>query len=61
MSQVKWKASDIRWSSRWDVYLKMSGSQVQWFSVLNSVMIVLILSASIAMILGRTVLRDIVK
>lgn len=58
---VKWKASDIRWSSRWDVYLKMSGSQVQWFSVLNSVMIVLILSASIAMILGRTVLRDIVK
>lgn len=56
---VRWKQSDLRWASRWDSYLKMPGSQVHWFSILNSLVILLFLSALVAMILVRTINRDI--
>merc|ERR1719335_1584876 len=58
---VMWYWSDIRWASRWDNYLKMSGGQIHWFSILNSLMIVLFLSGMVAMILLRTLHRDITK
>ncbi|WVY95415.1 hypothetical protein V8G54_034503, partial [Vigna mungo] len=32
---VEFVKSDIRWPSRWDAYLKMEGSRVHWFSILN--------------------------
>ena len=42
---VEWVESDIRWSSRWDLYLKGSpDDQIHWFSILNSTLIVLFLS-----------------
>jgi hypothetical protein len=37
------KASDIRWASRWDTYLIATDDQVHWFSIVNSLMIVLFL------------------
>lgn len=43
--------SDIRWASRWDTYLKMTDDQIHWFSIVNSVMIVLFLSGMVAMIM----------
>ncbi len=43
--------SDIRWASRWDTYLKMTDDQIHWFSIVNSVMIVLFLSG---MVRGRS-------
>mmetsp|Transcript_11630 Transcript_11630/g.19074 ORF Transcript_11630/g.19074 Transcript_11630/m.19074 type:complete len:621 (-) Transcript_11630:107-1969(-) len=58
---VQWSESEIRWSTRWDAYLKMSGGQIHWFAILNSVVIVLFLSGMIAMILLRTLHRDIAK
>mmetsp|Transcript_26896 Transcript_26896/g.43019 ORF Transcript_26896/g.43019 Transcript_26896/m.43019 type:complete len:623 (+) Transcript_26896:44-1912(+) len=58
---VLWIESDIRWASRWDNYLKMEGGQVHWLSILNSAMIVLFLTGLVAMILLRTVHRDVVK
>jgi len=58
---VKWSSSDIRWASRWDNYLKMAGGQIHWFSILNSLMIMLFLSGMVAMILLRTLHRDITK
>jgi len=58
---VVWKYSEVRWASRWDNYLKMEGGQIHWLSILNSVMIVLFLSGLVAMILLRTLHRDIVK
>jgi len=58
---VVWTESDQRWASRWDVYLKMTGGQIHWFSILNSLMIMLFLSGMIAMILLRTLYRDITK
>jgi transmembrane 9 superfamily protein 2/4 len=58
---VQWVDSPIRWASRWDSYLQMSGGQIHWFSIMNSLMIVLCLSVMIAMILLRTLYRDIAK
>lgn len=58
---VLWTYSDIRWASRWDNYLKMTGGQIHWFSILNSFMIMLFLSGMVAMILLRTLHRDITK
>merc|ERR1719215_2585814 len=58
---VQWAWSDVRWASRWDNYLKMSGGQIHWFSIMNSLMIMLFLSGMVAMILLRTLHRDIAK
>ena len=36
-----------------DTYLKMTGGQIHWFSILNSLMIMVFLSGMVAMILLR--------
>nr|XP_033512686.1 transmembrane 9 superfamily member 7-like isoform X3 [Nicotiana tomentosiformis] len=56
---VSFESSDIRWASRWDSYLHMNGDQIHWFSIINSLMIVLFLSGIVAMIILRTIYRDI--
>jgi transmembrane 9 superfamily protein 2/4 len=56
---VVYKASDIAWASRWDTYLLMTDDQIHWFSIVNSLMIVLFLSGMVAMIMLRTLHRDI--
>ncbi|KAI5083006.1 hypothetical protein GOP47_0002749 [Adiantum capillus-veneris] len=53
--------SETKWASRWDVYLNMSDDQIHWFSIINSLMIVLFLSGMVAMITMRTLYRDISK
>lgn len=53
--------SDIKWASRWDTYLLMTDDQIHWFSIINSLMIVLFLSGMVAMIMLRTLYRDISK
>jgi transmembrane 9 superfamily protein 2/4 len=58
---VRFTQSDIRWASRWDTYLKMTDVEIHWFSIVNSVMIVLFLSGMVAMIMLRTLYRDISK
>merc|ERR1719158_1034486 len=58
---IVWTESPIRWASRWDNYLQMAGGQIHWFSILNSLMIVLFLSGMVAMILLRTLHRDITQ
>jgi len=55
---VKWEFSDIKWASRWDTYLLMGDEQIHWFSIINSLMIVLFLSGMVAMIMMRTLHRD---
>merc|ERR1712190_532280 len=40
---------------------KMTGGQIHWFSILNSLMIMIFLSGMVAMILLRTLHRDITK
>ncbi|KAG6556360.1 hypothetical protein Mapa_002303 [Marchantia paleacea] len=58
---VEFKESSVKWASRWDSYLYMSDDQIHWFSIINSLMIVLFLSGMVAMIMMRTLHRDISK
>jgi len=59
---VYWeKNMDIKWASRWDSYLRMPGGKVHWFSILNSLLIVLVMASLVAMILIRTIRRDLAK
>jgi len=55
---VKWEYSEVKWASRWDVYLYATDEQIHWFSMVNSLMIVLFLSGMVAMIMTRTLRRD---
>lgn len=51
-----------KWSSRWDYILEsMPHTNIQWFSILNSLVIVLFLSGMVAMILLRTLHKDIAR
>eukprot|EP01096_Ripella_sp_DP13-Kostka_P010328 TRINITY_DN4044_c0_g1_i1.p1 TRINITY_DN4044_c0_g1~~TRINITY_DN4044_c0_g1_i1.p1 ORF type:complete len:653 (-),score=306.02 TRINITY_DN4044_c0_g1_i1:177-2075(-) len=57
---VEWELNpDIKWSSRWDVYLKMTDTQIHWFSIVNSLMIVLFLTGMVALIMRRTIHADV--
>lgn len=59
---VFWLNSDIEWANRWDMYLKTGNDDdIHWFSILNSLMIVLFMSGMIAMIMVRNLYRDIAK
>lgn len=53
------KNDSIKWSSRWDYILGNSAhTNIQWFSILNSLVIVLFLTGMVAMILLRTLHKD---
>uniref|UniRef100_G3NCR4 Transmembrane 9 superfamily member n=1 Tax=Gasterosteus aculeatus aculeatus TaxID=481459 RepID=G3NCR4_GASAC len=53
---------NIRWASRWDYILEsMPHTNIQWFSIMNSLVIVLFLSGMVAMILLRTLHKDIAR
>lgn len=56
---VTFVPSEIKWASRWDTYLLMNDDQIHWFSIINSLMIVLFLSGMVAMIMMRTLYKDI--
>lgn len=61
--KVNFRADNtIKWSSRWDYILEsMPHTNIQWFSILNSLVIVLFLSGMVAMILLRTLHKDIAR
>jgi len=59
--EVQWFASSTRWASRWDTYLNMSDVDIHWFSILNSVIVVFFLTGILAMIIIKTVRRDIAR
>lgn len=60
---VRFVKSDILWEERWDriISSKSSNDQIHWFSIINSLMIVLFLTGMIAMIMLRTLHRDIAR
>ncbi|XP_073710318.1 transmembrane 9 superfamily protein member 5 isoform X1 [Misgurnus anguillicaudatus] len=60
---VQFKRNDeIRWASRWDyILVSMPHTNIQWFSIMNSLVIVLFLSGMVAMIMLRTLHKDIAK
>ncbi|CAM8911381.1 unnamed protein product [Rhodiola kirilowii] len=59
--EVEFELSDIKWPSRWDAYLKMEGSKVHWFSILNSLMVITFLAGIVLVIFLRTVRRDLTR
>jgi transmembrane 9 superfamily member 2/4 len=59
---VFWQRSDVEWSSRWDVYLSedhLVPAQVHWYSITNSIVVVLFLSLWLILILVRNLRRDV--
>lgn len=59
---VTFKASELKWASRWDTYLQSAeGTSIHWFSIVNSLIIVLFLSGMLGVIFVRTVHRDIAR
>eukprot|EP00538_Stauroneis_constricta_P011134 CAMPEP_0119546002 /NCGR_PEP_ID=MMETSP1352-20130426/589_1 /TAXON_ID=265584 /ORGANISM="Stauroneis constricta, Strain CCMP1120" /LENGTH=668 /DNA_ID=CAMNT_0007590651 /DNA_START=114 /DNA_END=2120 /DNA_ORIENTATION=+ len=62
---VIWKENlDIHWASRWDVYLSMDSAvpaKVHWLSILNSLVIVCVLSAMIISVLLRNLRQDLAR
>lgn len=59
---VEWVESDVPWASRWDIYLNGSpDDKIHWFSIVNSLMIVLFLTGMVAMIMMRTLHKDIAR
>lgn len=58
---VLWEYSSTKWATRWDVYLNPNAKQndeVHWFAIVNSVLIVLFLTGMVAMIMMRTLHKD---
>ncbi|KAI1234935.1 hypothetical protein IHE44_0003323 [Lamprotornis superbus] len=54
--------NSIKWASRWDYILEsMPHTNIQWFSIMNSLVIVLFLSGMVAMIILRTLHKDIAR
>lgn len=57
---VLFEYSDIRWASRWDTYLNSADDdQIHWFSIVNSLLIVVFLTGMVAMIMMRTLNQDV--
>jgi transmembrane 9 superfamily protein 2/4 len=53
------KNNDIQWASRWDYILKrLTQARIQWFSILNSFVIILFLSGIVAIILLHLLCKD---
>lgn len=59
---VIWNESEVEWTSRWDIYLNddhLIPAQVHWYSITNSILVVLFLSLLVISILVRNLRRDI--
>ncbi|KAJ1949341.1 Transmembrane 9 super member 2 [Linderina pennispora] len=58
---VTWEKSDKSWATRWDDYLHAMDPKIHWFSLINSAVIVIFLSAMVGLILMRALHRDIAR
>lgn len=57
--KVTWVESDTPWATRWDNYLHIFDPRIHWFSLVNSLVIVVFLCVMVSMIVYRNVSRDI--
>lgn len=53
--EVSFVESDIKWLFRWDVYLKMEGVKVYWFSIFNFLMVIIFFVGIVFVIFLRIV------
>jgi transmembrane 9 superfamily protein 2/4 len=56
---VTWQLnSAISWEQRWDMYLLASDNSLHWYAIINSLVIVLFMTAITAVILMKTIRKD---
>lgn len=53
------KESATPWATRWDNYLHIFDPRIHWFSLVNSLVIVVFLCVMVSMIIVRSVSRDV--
>lgn len=63
---VTWEEEpDIHWASRWDTYLHTSvadvNNKIHWMSIINTVLIVLCLSSMVALVILRSLKKDLAR
>jgi len=58
---VIWTESPVAWVTRWDHYLYNPDVETHWFSLINSFIIALMLTGMVAMIIIRTLRKDIIR
>jgi transmembrane 9 superfamily protein 2/4 len=57
---VKWIKNDLPWTDRWDVYLVGSPDDgIHYYSIVNSLLVVLFMTGAISTIMIRTLRKDI--
>ncbi|KRX08166.1 hypothetical protein PPERSA_01711 [Pseudocohnilembus persalinus] len=57
---IVFEESDIDYTTRWDIYKKTLGEdEIHWFSLMNSMLIILFLTIILGQVLKRTLSRDI--
>ncbi|TPX38340.1 hypothetical protein SmJEL517_g00321 [Synchytrium microbalum] len=57
---VTWEEeTEVKWGDRWSLYMSTNDPQIHWYSIINSIIILLFLTAMVAIILLRTLNRDI--
>jgi len=55
---VAWVQDTTSWSTRWERYFAPVDTQIHWFSIINSILVIFFLSGMVAMILLRTLHAD---
>uniref|UniRef100_A0A0D9XAQ9 Transmembrane 9 superfamily member n=1 Tax=Leersia perrieri TaxID=77586 RepID=A0A0D9XAQ9_9ORYZ len=58
---VSFQDSEIKWASRWDAYLSTADDQARWFSIVNSLVTLLVLSVAMATTMLRSLHREIFR
>ncbi|KAK0533963.1 Transmembrane 9 superfamily member 2 [Tilletia horrida] len=56
-----WRPSPVPWATRWDSYLKVFDPRIHWLSLVNSIVIDTFLCIMVAMILVRSISRDLTR
>ncbi|KAF9217462.1 hypothetical protein BGZ59_004067 [Podila verticillata] len=57
---VQWiEDKEITWSNRWNLYLVNTDVKIHWYSIINSTVIMLFLTGMVALIMMRTLKKDI--
>lgn len=57
---VEWvEDKSVTWARRWDNYIDSSNPQVHWYSIVNSLTLLVFLTLIVAMIMMRTLNKDI--
>ncbi|KAI0141824.1 Nonaspanin [Xylariaceae sp. FL1272] len=58
---VYWIESSTAWATRWDKYLHVYDPKIHWFSLVNSAVVVVFLTVTVASVLFRALRKDIAR